>query len=119
MVPYRATPDVNQEFSEKCSWFGNFGSWIDPDDNGENASGLPETTPGIAFYCQDTLRHLWRVTLPNNFNVVVRQVDIGPDPATGRGVDVNTALAVRAGYDKKTFPTDATIKFVYLGPLSE
>jgi hypothetical protein len=115
----RDIPEINQEFNELGSWFGQYNgqhAWVDRGDNGINASGLPQDTLGIAFYCKDTLRHYWNVTLPNGFNIIVQQVDLGPHPRTGRGIDINAALADLAGYSPKTFPTDVIIKFVYLGP---
>jgi hypothetical protein len=117
-MTYRPAPSAGQEFSEKCSWFGFFDGkhkWADPEDNGENASGLPETTPGIAFYCRQTLRHRWRVTFPNGYVIIVPQVDIGPGPETGKGIDINASLAELAGYSPTDFPTGTIIKFTYIG----
>lgn len=114
-MTYRPPPIPGQEFNEKCSWFGNYGRFYDREDNGENASGMPQSVLGIAFYCKATLRHWWRVTLPNGYSASVQQVDLGPGPETGRGIDINAALATHAGYSPSTFPTDTTITFVYLG----
>jgi hypothetical protein len=115
MAPYRSTPAVNETFSERCSWFGDHPGWVDHGDNGLNASGLPQSVPGIAFYCHATLGHYWRVTFPNGFTDVVKQVDIGPSPYTHRGIDINASLAAKAGYKPNNFPTNSFIKFTYLG----
>lgn len=114
----RAPPAVGETFNEKGSWFGNCGAWVDPEDNGENASGLPETTPGIAFLCKETLKHWWLVAFPNGKTIVVQQVDVGPGSETGRGIDINTVLATKVGYTIKSFPTGANIKFTYLGEIT-
>jgi hypothetical protein len=115
----RSTPILNQAFDEACSWFGFAHGWVDTGDNGKNASGMPQTVPGIAFDCEATLGHLWRVTLPNGFTAIVQQVDVGPAPATKRGIDINASLAALAGYKPGTFPTNAPMKFVYLGKLTK
>jgi len=111
---YRA-PAVGQTFAEKCSWFGFAKGWHDTGDDGKNASGLPQSVPGIAFYCRATLGHYWRVVLPNGYTAVVRQVDIGPAPSTHRGIDINATLAALAGYKPANFPTNSIVKFTYLG----
>jgi hypothetical protein len=114
-APYRSTPSIGQTFNERCSWFGFAPGWVDHDDNGKNASGLPQSVPGIAVYCRATLNHYWRVTFPNGFVHVVKQVDIGPAPYTHRGIDINASLANLAGYRPNNFPTSSLVKFTYLG----
>jgi hypothetical protein len=114
-APYRSMPTINETFAERCSWFGDAPGWVDRGDNGQNASGLPQSVPGIAFYCRTTLNHLWRVTFPNGFSTIVKQVDIGPAPYTKRGIDINASLAAKAGYKPGNFPTNSVIHFTYLG----
>ncbi len=111
--------------SGKTSWFGQYGYgrynngkhthvWRDTGDNGKNASGLPQTTPGIAIYDRKTLGHWYEVELKGK-KYKVRQVDIGPAPWTGRKIDINAPLADMAGWSPKNFPTDSTVKYRYLG----
>ena len=90
-----------------ASWFGNSPGWVDPDDHGPQANGLPVAgDPGIALPTEDTLGQLFDVTAPNGQTYRLRQTDIGPASWTGRGVDVNSAAAQLMGYTPDTFPTD-------------
>lgn len=96
------------------SWFGHYGKWQDPEYNGKNASGLSEATPGIALRNKATLGHWYEVTFPNGKTVMARQVDVGPF-AKGRSIDINGALADKAGYSPGNFPTDETFHYRYVG----
>lgn len=116
----------NHVRSGKTSWFGQLGyghyrtgynhhRWFDSGDNGRNASGLPQTVPGIALASRRTLGHWFEVELRGKL-YKVRQIDVGPARWTGRTIDVNAALADLAGYTPRNFPTDSRIRFRYLGP---
>jgi hypothetical protein len=108
------------------SWFGQYGYgrfndgnaqnvWRDTGDNAQNKSGLPQTTPGIALPQSSTLGHYYEVIAPNGQRMVVRQVDQGPGRWTGRGIDINAPAAEMAGYNPKSFPTDAKWSYRHIG----
>lgn len=111
--------------SGRMSWFGQYGYgrhsdglhrhvWRDSGDNGINASGLPQTVPGIALMDRRTLGHWFEVEL-NGRVFLVRQVDIGPHPRTGRLIDINAPLCDMAGFTPHNFPTDRIAKWRYIG----
>lgn len=123
---YRDIPPRGQVYFGKGSWFGQFGvgkhgagkskyKWIDREDNGQNASGLPQMTPGIAYMSKKTMKHWFKLTFPNGKSFIVRQVDLGPAEWTGKLIDVNAPLAEMAGYSPKNFPTGDIIRFQYIG----
>ena len=110
----------------RSSWFGQYGYgpyndgqhrhvWRDSGDNGRNASGLAQTVPGIALYDRRTLGHWFEVEL-NGRTFLVRQVDHGPHPRTGRKIDINAPLSDMAGWSPRNFPTDSIVKWRYVGP---
>jgi len=90
------------------SWFGNAPGWSDPSVGANRqASGLPQSAPGIALPTRAGLGQQFDLTTPEGRTVHTRQTDVGPAAWTGRGVDVNAALASQlypAG--PRTFPTD-------------
>lgn len=96
----------------KVSWFGGAG---DPTSGPTTASGKPVSSGGIAVYNQATLGGWWAVTFPNGRTVTLQQNDIGPAPWTGRVVDVEASSLGAAGYSESNFPTNSTVKAVYLG----
>lgn len=109
----------------RMSWFGQYGYgrfsdglhrhvWRDSGDNGINASGLPQMVPGIALMDRRTLGHWFEVEL-NGRVFLVRQVDIGPHPRTGRRIDINAPLCDMAGWSPHNFPTDTIAKWRYVG----
>jgi len=111
--------------SGRMSWFGQYGYgrhndglhrhvWRDSGDNGINASGLPQTVPGIALMDRRTLGHWFEVEL-NGRVFLVRQVDVGPHPRTGRLIDINAPLSDMAGFTPHNFPTDRIAKWRYVG----
>jgi hypothetical protein len=111
--------------SGRMSWFGQYGYgrhsdgmhrhvWRDSGDNGINASGLPQTVPGIALMDRRTLGHWFEVEL-NGRVFLVRQVDVGPHPNTGRRIDINAPLCDMAGFTPHNFPTDRIAKWRYIG----
>ena len=127
-IDYRMEPgrlEGNGVQAGKTSWFGQYGYgkynngkhkhvWRDTGDNGKNASGLPQTTPGIAIYNRKTLGDWYEVELKGK-KYKVRQVDIGPAPWTGRKIDINAPLADMAGWNPKNFPTDSVVKYRHIG----
>lgn len=109
----------------RMSWFGQYGYgryndglhrhvWRDSGDNGLNASGLPQMVPGIALMDRRTLGHWFEVEL-NGRVFLVRQVDVGPHPRTGRRIDINAPLSDMAGWSPHNFPTDTIAKWRYVG----
>lgn len=111
--------------SGRMSWFGQYGYgrysdglhrhvWRDSGDNGLNASGLAQMVPGIALMERRTLGHWFEVEL-NGRVFLVRQVDIGPHPRTGRKIDINAPLSDMAGYTPRNFPTDRVIRWRHVG----
>lgn len=109
----------------RMSWFGQYGYgrhsdglhrhvWRDSGDNGINASGLPQTVPGIALMDRRTLGHWFEVEL-NGRVFLVRQVDVGPHPRTGRLIDINAPLCDMAGWSPHNFPTDRIAKWRHIG----
>ena len=107
--------------SGRMSWFGQYGwgrhsdglnrhVWRDSGDNGINASGLPQTVPGIALMDRRTLGHWFEVEM-NGRVFLVRQVDIGPHPRTGRKIDINAPLCDMAGFSPNSVPTDRVIRW--------
>jgi len=110
----------------KTSWFGQYGYgkyrdgmnnhvWRDRGDNGQTASGMPQTTPGIALPTRKHLKHWFEVELKGK-KYTVQQTDVGPAKWTGRKIDINAPLADMAGWTPKNFPTDSVVKYRYLGP---
>ena len=96
----------------KISWFGG------PQDKTTGpttASGAPTSTPGIAVYNQSTLGGYWLLRMPNGHGVVVKQTDIGPAPSTGRTFDFTYSLLPLLGYNTSNFPTNQSVRGVYLG----
>ena len=111
--------------SGRMSWFGQYGYgrhsdgmnrhvWRDSGDNGINASGLPQTVPGIALMDRRTLGHWFEVEL-NGRVFLVRQVDVARHPSTGRRIDINAPLCDMAGFSPHNFPTDRIAKWRYVG----
>ncbi len=111
--------------SGRMSWFGQYGYgrfsdglhrhvWRDSGDNGINASGLAQMVPGIALMDRSTLGHWFEVEL-NGRVFLVRQVDVGPHPRTGRLIDINAPLCDMAGYSPHNFPTDRIAKWRHVG----
>ena len=85
---------------------GNF--WYDESAarlrEGEHASGLPITTPGLALSSRENLGRPVVATLPDGRRVLTTQTDVSPPGV----VDLNAALAARLGYTPGTVPTGTT-----------
>lgn len=96
----------------KVSWFGGP---HDPTAGPTTASNTPISAGGIAIYNRATLGGYWQVTFPNGHTQVLQQTDLGPNPYTGRVVDVAYSSLPSAGYTEADFPTDSSVQAVYLG----
>lgn len=104
------------------SWFGQFGYgpygagqseyvWRDTGDNGRNAYGDPQTTPGVAFLDKSLAGKYFNVTAPNGKTLRLKVVDYGPSRWTGKSIDINAPAAEAFGYSPKNFPTGGTFKW--------
>jgi len=101
------------------SWYSQlppFG-WFDPQDRPGSAAyqvggrSIPDSQQGIALPTRGGLGKWYNVTPPGSDRPFpMQQTDIGPDPRTGRGVDISAAGAHQMGYSPKNFPTDANFK---------
>ena len=114
----RTLPKRDTVYFGMCSWFGNFSGkseWNDDSDSGNTASGMSNDDPGIAFYNKATLGHYFLITMPNNKTYLVQQIDIGPNPTSGKFVDINSAFGEAAGYSPKNFPTGQYVLLQYVG----
>jgi hypothetical protein len=106
-----ATGSVSGGVTGASSWFGGPN---DPSAGGAPASGLG-WVPGIAVYNQATLGGWWLLRAPNGQIGIVRQMDIGPAPSTGRKFDYSYNLLPLFGYSQGNFPTGANSTGIYLG----
>jgi len=96
----------------KASWFGG------PNDgmNVGTATGVPDTTPGIALYSAATKNKYFNVYAPNGRWHKERQIDFGPAPWTGKVLDITSAALKHFGFNEKNFPTGVGNWKVY-GPV--
>ena len=96
----------------KASWFGG------PNDgmNIGTATGVPDTTPGIALYNAATKNKYFNVYAPNGRWHKERQIDFGPAPWTGKVLDITSAALSHFGFNEKNFPTGVGNWRVY-GPV--
>src|SRR6185295_7843835 len=101
------------------SWYSQlppFG-WFDPEDRPGSAAyqvggrPIPDSQQGIALPTRGGLGKWYNVTPSGSDRPFpLQQTDIGPDPRTGRGIDISAAGAHQMGYSPKNFPTDANFK---------
>jgi hypothetical protein len=105
--------------SGRGSWFGFAPGWHDSEDNGRNASGLPQSVPGIALPSRSTLGQHFMVTAPNGKTLDLTQVDLGPAKWTGRGIDINATAAKAFGYTTGNFPTNGTFSWKPVGGVAQ
>lgn len=102
-----------EEFADsgKGSWYSQYKgkyTWIDKQDKpNSDKLGVPDWAQGISFYNQSTLGDWFEVRYPNGFISIEQQTDIGPNPRTGRSIDISAVAAERAGYSPNNFPTDS------------
>jgi len=102
------------------SWYSQFigkYTWIDNgDEPGSNALGVPDNAQGISFYSRPTLGNWYLVKAPNGIVSVEQQTEIGPNPRTGRLIDISAAAAERFGYSPNNFPTDGIFQWKRIDP---
>lgn len=109
-------------YSSKGSWYSQLDGkyhWHDGGDEPGSAAltGTPDNAQGISFYDHSTLGHWFEVLFPNGHTSIEQQTDIGPNPNTGRKIDISAAAAERAGYSPddlhlpNAYPTDAIVKW--------
>ena len=104
-----ASPPVEAGWqSGRGSWYSqNPPVWVDHSDQpNSNALGVPDSQQGCAFYNRATLGQWFDVRAPNGVTQTLQQTDIGPNPSTGRKIDIAAVAAERFGYTPDTFPTD-------------
>lgn len=96
--------------SGKGSWYSQFVgkfTWVDTGDApGSAALGVPDDAQGVSFMDSSTLGKWFQVRAPNGVISLEQQTDIGPNPNTGRLIDISAAAAERFGYSPRNFPTD-------------
>lgn len=97
----------------RTSWYGGP---CDGYDNNSTATGIPNTVPGIALYRRDTFGAWFLLTRPRTGRrVVVRHVDYGPAPWTGKTIDLDPPATVGLGFAApggcvQGFPTGETMR---------
>jgi hypothetical protein len=100
----------------KGSWYSQYSgtyNWVDSgDEPGSNALGVPDWAQGCAFFNRSTLGDWFVVTAPNGRSLLMPQTDIGPNPRTGRKIDISSHIAEAFGYTPRNFPTDGTFTWV-------
>lgn len=98
--------------SGKCSrysWYTGKYVWEDKGDKkNSNKLEVPDWAQGISFFNEATLGDWFEVRYPNGFISIEQQTDLGPNPNTGRLIDISAVAAERAGYSPTNFPTDST-----------
>jgi len=100
----------------KSSWYGGP---CDREDNNQTATGIPNTVPGIALYERWSYGRFFLVTAANHRKIVVRHIEYGPRPSTGRGVDLDYTAAHGLGYKAPGgcvtgYPTDSLVRVTLL-----
>lgn len=112
--------------SGRGSWYSQYegkNDWVDNGDKpNSNALGVPDYAQGVAFFDQDTLGDWFEIQYPNGRTSIEQQTEIGPNPGTGRTIDISAVAAERAGYiphyvkGPNQFPTDATFYWREVSP---
>lgn len=111
------TADARLVIEGRTSWYGGP---CDGYDNNRTATGIPNTVPGIALYRRDTFGAWFLLTRPRTGRrVVVRHVDLGPAPWTGKSIDLDPPAAVGLGFSApggcvQAFPTGEVMRATLL-----
>lgn len=93
---YSALAEARVVVEGRTSWFGGP---CDHSDNNRTATGLANTMPGIALFRRDTFGAWFALRRPRTGRqVVVRHVDLGPAPWTGKRIDLNPVAARGLGF---------------------
>lgn len=115
------SPPAEWTGSGKGSWYSQYpkskGSqygWVDTGDAPGSAAYIDPATgkpiadekQGFAFYNSGTLGQWADVKAPNGNVLTIQQTDVGPNPNTGRKIDIAAVAAERFGYSPSNFPTD-------------
>jgi hypothetical protein len=112
--------ELDAQQSGRGSWYSQYSgtfNWVDRGDQpGSNALGVPDWAQGCAFFNRSTLGDWFVVTAPNGRSLLMPQTDIGPNPRTGRQIDISSHMAEAFGYAPDTFPTDRTFRWVPAAP---
>jgi len=102
------------------SWYKGHYRWEDKGDRpNSNALQVPDDCQGISFFNHKTLGDWFLVKFPNGNVSIEQQTDLGPNPRTGRKIDISAACADRMGYSPHNFPTDATFYWEPCDPPKE
>jgi len=106
--------------SGRGSWYSQYSgtyNWVDSgDEPGSNKLGVPDWAQGCAFFDRSTLGDWFVVTAPNGISLPMPQTDIGPNPSTGRKIDISSHMAEAFGYTPRNFPTDGLFTWVPAAP---
>lgn len=106
--------------SGRGSWYSQYNGryqWVDTGDApGSAALGVPDDAQGVSFYDRSTLGKWFQVRAPNGVISLEQQTDIGPNPNTGRTIDISAAAAERFGYSPRNFPTDSVFSWQAVAP---
>lgn len=107
--------DFVAEGDGRGSWYSQFDGqyrWVDTGDRpNSNALGVPDHKQGFAMYDHATLGKWRNIKAPNGVVLRLQQTDIGPQPDTGRKIDIAAVAAEHFGYSPKNFPTDSIFQW--------
>ena len=110
-----APPQTMLPRSGKGSWYSQYDGkfkWVDTGDAPNSAAlGCPDDAQGVSFMNSPTLGKWFHVLAPNGVMSLEQQTDIGPNPNTGRLIDISAAAAERFGYSPQNFPTDSVFSW--------
>src|SRR6516165_3980931 len=120
-VPIPAHPSTYATVSSgRGSWYSQYSgtyNWVDSgDEPGSNKLGVPDWAQGCAFFDRSTLGDWFVVPAPNGISLPMPQTDIGPNPSTGRKIDISSHMAEAFGYTPRNFPTDGLFTWVPAAP---
>lgn len=101
--------------SGKGSWYSQFSGkyeWEDKADKPNSAKlGVTDDLQGISFYDWSTGGEWFEVEAPNGVRSIEQQTDLGPNPRTGKKIDISAAAAERFGYTPRNFPTGEVFRW--------
>lgn len=118
LIPLAVAASIGFTIAGPSSWYGG------PCDPGDNnipkwAPGDHNSTPGVALMTDGTAKRTFLLRGPNRRLVVVWHSDRGPNPRTGKVMDLNYTAVMALGYSGpcsySSYPTGA---WAYLRPLN-